>query len=73
MKAGLAALITKEDQYKAIMQKSKEIYYTNLTIFSDSEDERKYKKTNDFYNFLEEDDIETINKMKEDNNMEGLE
>ena len=31
-----------------------------MTIYSDSDDERKLKKDNDFYKFLEEDDLEVI-------------
>ena len=36
-----------------MVEKTKEIYYSNLTIYTDSEDEKRFVKNNDFYNFLE--------------------
>ena len=57
LKAGLAASIAEKQD---VIKNTKEIYYSNLTIYSDEEKEKMYKKKNKFYEFLEQDDIDMI-------------
>jgi hypothetical protein len=53
LKAGLSAIM--EDDEKMI-EKTKRFFYSNSTIFSDSEEENEMKANNKFHQFLDQDD-----------------
>lgn len=57
MEAGLSAVIENDPK---LIQRTKDIYYTNQIVFSDSEEENSVKESNDFYNFLHINDREAI-------------
>ena len=50
LKAGLSAVIAENPK---LIQKTKEFYFSNQVIFSDSEEEEQMRKDNTFYKFLE--------------------
>ena len=52
LKAGLSAIIQNDDH---LINRSKEIYMNNTTIYADSDEELKYLNPNKFYEFLEQD------------------
>ena len=37
------------------MERAKILYFSNATVFENSDEETSYKKTNTFYNFLNDD------------------
>ena len=53
LKAGISALIADD---KRLLHKTKQFFYTNCTIYSDSEEELAVKHRNKFSEFLEQDD-----------------
>ena len=59
MEAGLSALIEENPE---LIRRTKDIYYTNQIVFSDSEEEKEMKKHNAFYDFLHQNDREIISK-----------
>ena len=57
LKAGLSAVIAENPK---LIQKTKEFYFSNQIIFSDTDEELEMRKDNQFYKFLEQNDRQLI-------------
>ena len=53
LKAGLSAVMADDER---LMDKTKMFFYSNSTIYSDSEEEQEMKSKNKFLEFLDQDD-----------------
>lgn len=54
LKAGLSAVINEDEK---LVERTKHYFYSNSTIFSDTEEETEMKKQNKFLEFLDQDEL----------------
>ena len=57
LKAGLSAVIQENPK---LIKRTKEFYFSNQIVFSDTEEEYEMRKDNKFYKFLEQNDRQMI-------------
>ena len=57
LKAAVSAIIGDDED---IIKKTKYIYFSHSTIYANTQDQTKYRKSNGFSNFMDQNDIEKL-------------
>ena len=65
----MSALIEDDER---LIHRTKQFFYTNCTIYSDSEEEVDVKRKNKFSEFLEQDDRNVLRKLIENGDKKAL-